>query len=197
MRMANVLNEQKRQQVVALGRLGWPLRRIEDETGVRRETASAYLKAAGVDVRHPGWRRRATAPKPASMRRSAVSTTEFVPSLLGHLGGRGFGLHSHARIIHQASIRTLRGSASWDRCMMRSVGSGAAIYSSTSRVRRFFAVTRTRWSVIQSSSVLVVLRVPLVAGFVPFLISNRPQGAPATPPAFPPLRSRPPDTPRL
>ena len=61
----NVLNEQKREQVVALGRLGWPLRRIEAETGVRRETASAYLKAAGIGVRDPGWVRRAGEPKPA------------------------------------------------------------------------------------------------------------------------------------
>src|SRR5512145_2969066 len=58
-RMANVLSDEKKQQVVALGRLGWPLRRIEDATGVRRETASAYLKAAGVPVRPPrGWGRR-------------------------------------------------------------------------------------------------------------------------------------------
>jgi hypothetical protein len=49
--MANVLSDGKRQQVVALGRLGWPLRRIQDATGVRREAASAYLKAAGVPVR--------------------------------------------------------------------------------------------------------------------------------------------------
>jgi hypothetical protein len=57
--MANVLSDEKKQQVVALGRLGWPLRRIEDETGVRRETASAYLKAAGAPVRPPrGWGRR-------------------------------------------------------------------------------------------------------------------------------------------
>jgi transposase len=61
----NVLNEQKREQVVALGRLGWPVRRIEAETGVRRETASAYLKAAGIGVRDPGWARRAGDPKPA------------------------------------------------------------------------------------------------------------------------------------
>jgi hypothetical protein len=27
--MSNVLNEAKKQQVIALGRLGWPLRRIE------------------------------------------------------------------------------------------------------------------------------------------------------------------------
>lgn len=52
--MANVLSEDKRNQIVALGRLGWSLRRIENETGVRRETASAYLKDAGVVVREPG-----------------------------------------------------------------------------------------------------------------------------------------------
>jgi transposase len=64
--MANVLSDEKRQQVVALGRLGWPLRRIEDATGVRRETASAYLKAAGVPVRPPrGWGRSPPA-KPAN-----------------------------------------------------------------------------------------------------------------------------------
>lgn len=52
--MSNVLSEEKRQQVLALGRLRWTLRRIEETTGVRRETASAYLKAAGIAVRPPG-----------------------------------------------------------------------------------------------------------------------------------------------
>jgi transposase len=52
--MSNVLSDDKRQQVVALGRLGWSLRRIEQATEVRRETASAYLKAAGVAVRGRG-----------------------------------------------------------------------------------------------------------------------------------------------
>lgn len=33
--------------MLALGRLGWSLRRIEQSTGVRRETASAYLKQPG------------------------------------------------------------------------------------------------------------------------------------------------------
>jgi hypothetical protein len=57
--MSNVLSEEKRQQVIALGRLGWSLRRIEQATGVRRETGSAYLKAAGIAVRAPGaWGRR-------------------------------------------------------------------------------------------------------------------------------------------
>jgi transposase len=64
--MSNVLREEKRQQVIALGRLGWALRRIEQETGVRRETASAYLKTAGIAVRPPGaWGRRPPA-KPAN-----------------------------------------------------------------------------------------------------------------------------------
>ncbi len=52
--MGNVLSDVLREQVLALGRLGWSLRRIESETGVRRETASAYLKAAGIPLRPPG-----------------------------------------------------------------------------------------------------------------------------------------------
>ncbi len=52
--MTNILSDNKRQEVLALGRLGWTLRRIEQATGVRRETASAYLKAAGLGVRPPG-----------------------------------------------------------------------------------------------------------------------------------------------
>lgn len=49
--MTNVLGDNIQQQVLALGQLGWTLRRIEQATGVRRETASAYLKAAGIVVR--------------------------------------------------------------------------------------------------------------------------------------------------
>jgi len=48
------LNEQTKQQVIALGRLGWSLRRIQKTTGVRRETAATYLREAGVAVRQPG-----------------------------------------------------------------------------------------------------------------------------------------------
>jgi transposase len=63
--MANVLNEEKKQQVLAPGRLGWSLRRIQQATKIRRETASAYLKAAGITVRPPsGWGR--CEPKPAN-----------------------------------------------------------------------------------------------------------------------------------
>ena len=44
-------------------RLGWTLRRIQAATGVRRETAGAYLKAAGLAVRPAG--RWGHPPKPA------------------------------------------------------------------------------------------------------------------------------------
>ena len=65
--MSNVLSEEKKKQVVALGQLGWPLRRIEKATGVRRETVAGYLKAAGIAVRSPGgWGRRKASSKPAN-----------------------------------------------------------------------------------------------------------------------------------
>jgi transposase len=52
--MTNILSDDKRQEVLALGRLGWTLRHIQRATGVRRETAGAYLKAAGLTVQPPG-----------------------------------------------------------------------------------------------------------------------------------------------
>src|SRR5262245_53533198 len=64
--MSNVLSDDKKQLVSALGKLGWTLRRIEQATGVRRETASGYLKAAGIGVRPSGsWGRRPPS-KPAN-----------------------------------------------------------------------------------------------------------------------------------
>ena len=63
--MANVLNNEKKQQILALGQLGWSLRRIQQATRVRRETISTYLKAAGVGVWPPGGWGRQTGSKPA------------------------------------------------------------------------------------------------------------------------------------
>jgi hypothetical protein len=60
--VSNVLNEEKKKQVIALGQLGWALRRIEAATGVRRETAAGYLKAAGIVIRAPGGGRRKAKP---------------------------------------------------------------------------------------------------------------------------------------
>src|SRR4051812_9679627 len=62
--MSNVLDDNKQQQILALGRLGWSLRRIEHALAVRRETISGYLKAAGIAV-HGRGRRSESKPKPA------------------------------------------------------------------------------------------------------------------------------------
>ena len=55
--MGYVLSENKRQQVIALGQLGWSMHRIHEATGVDRRTARGYLTAAGVAVRPPRHRR--------------------------------------------------------------------------------------------------------------------------------------------
>ena len=63
--MSNVLSDDKKQQVVALGRLGWSLRRIEEATGVRRETVERLSEAAGVAVRGRAAEPKVWPPKPA------------------------------------------------------------------------------------------------------------------------------------
>ncbi|MCB1034125.1 MAG: IS21 family transposase [Acidobacteria bacterium] len=63
--MSNVLKPSKKQQILALGQLGWSLRRIERETGVRRETISQYLRGAGIPIRPPR-SSRLPRPNPAS-----------------------------------------------------------------------------------------------------------------------------------
>lgn len=60
--VSNVLREESKQQIIALGRLGWSLRRIERKLGVRRETISAYLKEAGITLRLPRGRLLPTKP---------------------------------------------------------------------------------------------------------------------------------------
>jgi len=64
--VSNVLKEDKKQQILALERLEWSLRRIQKRLGVRRETASDYLKKAGIAVRPPGGWGRASPAKPAN-----------------------------------------------------------------------------------------------------------------------------------
>ena len=52
--------------MIALGRLGWSLRKIEAATGVRRETAGGYLRSAGIAIRTPGsWGRKAPEAAPS------------------------------------------------------------------------------------------------------------------------------------
>jgi transposase len=110
--MANVLNEQKRQQVIALGRLGWPLRRIEEATGVRRETASAYLRAAGIAIRPPRhWGRRPPPAKPAN----EVSTDPAAPSWPPRPGSspRASACEPYREWIEQALAQRRDAAAIW------------------------------------------------------------------------------------
>ena len=52
--MSNVLYDDKQEHIVALGRLVWTLRRIEQALAVGRETVSGYLRAAGIPARGCG-----------------------------------------------------------------------------------------------------------------------------------------------
>jgi transposase len=70
--MSNVLDQTTRQQILALGRLGWTLKRIEQTTGIRRETISGYFKAAGIPVRGRG--RPSETKSKAAINRRRVST---------------------------------------------------------------------------------------------------------------------------
>ena len=46
----------QQQQVIALGQLGWSLRRIEATVHIRRETIRGYLRSAGIGIRpRGGW----------------------------------------------------------------------------------------------------------------------------------------------
>ena len=70
--MSNVLSEEQKQQVMALGRMGWSRRRIERDTGIYRDTAARYLREAGIAVKKPGRPSKETA-KPA------ISAAEVTP----------------------------------------------------------------------------------------------------------------------
>ena len=86
--MANVLKDEKKQQIIALGRLGWSLRKIQEATRVRRETISAYLRGAGVEIWPPGrWKREGKA-KPAI---EVITGSEAAkPALPGFAGRPNF-----------------------------------------------------------------------------------------------------------
>src|SRR5215510_8319998 len=88
--MANILGDEQRQQILALGRLGWPLRRIERATGIRRETAS---------TRPPG----ARGGRPAGSVSKACRVRSRCPGL-PRCGGR---LRVVATVQDPAVVRTL------------------------------------------------------------------------------------------
>jgi hypothetical protein len=64
--MSNVLSDERKHRVIALRRLGWSLRRIDEATGIRRGTVSGYLQAAGISIRRRSGRPRVWPPNPAT-----------------------------------------------------------------------------------------------------------------------------------
>ena len=84
--MANVLKDEKKQQIIALGRLGWSLRKIQEATRVRRETISAYLRGAGVEIWPPGrWRRESKAKPAIEVITGSDAAKPAIPGLAGPL----------------------------------------------------------------------------------------------------------------
>ena len=84
--MANVLKEEKKQQIIALGRLGWSLGRIQEATRVRRETISAYLRGAGVEIWPPGrWKREGKAKPAIEVITGSDAAKPAIPGFAGSL----------------------------------------------------------------------------------------------------------------
>src|ERR1700739_4704595 len=83
--MANVLKDEKKQQIIALGRLGWSLHKIQGATRVRRETISAYLRGAGVEIWPPGrWKRESKAKPAIPVITGSEAAKPAVPESGGH-----------------------------------------------------------------------------------------------------------------
>ena len=122
--MSNVLSEEKRQQILALGRLGWSLRRIEEATGVRRETASGYLKAAGLTVRGRGRPRArpanpaiplevSTDSSPATMAGKGADETAPVPAQRPGRAPQASACEPYRELVVEALARGRNAMAIW------------------------------------------------------------------------------------
>jgi len=109
--MANVLRPEEQEQVRALGRLRWSLRRIERETGVRRETVRKYLREAGIETRSPRARRLVVHGEQASSRPKPAS--EAFPDL-AEAGPRvPSQCEPHRSFIEEALARGRNAKAIW------------------------------------------------------------------------------------
>jgi len=107
--MSNVLDDNKQQQILALGRIGGSLRRIEQALAVRRETISSYLKAAGIAVGGRG-RRSESKAKPAIA--AEVSTYPAAPIQPGRAPSAS-ACEPYREIIVEALARGRNAVAIW------------------------------------------------------------------------------------
>jgi hypothetical protein len=104
--MANYLKMSKKQQVLALLDLGWSYRRIEAETGVRRETVSGYdrQRQANPANTFPGSKESPAAETLAVPGTSASHPAMAFPGSLPNpaktfAGSRRFVAHSYGALI--------------------------------------------------------------------------------------------------
>ena len=117
--MSNVLSEEKKQQVVALGRLGWSLRKIQKATGVHRTTAADYLRAAGIHLRPPGAWGKAPPAKPTnevtpdSGAALAASTVAVTPTLQPRRSSSASACEAHRKTIELWLSRGRNAKAIW------------------------------------------------------------------------------------
>jgi len=119
--MANILDVEKKQQILALGKLGWTLRRIEQETGVRRETASRYLKQSGIEVRPPGrWGHPAAKPAKGVITDSEADSkpakgviTDSVPEPMPRHNPSASACEPYRGLIESAVLRGRNAMAIW------------------------------------------------------------------------------------
>jgi hypothetical protein len=102
--MSNVLGDTTRQQILALGRLGWTLSHIQQSTGVRRETVSVYLKAAGIPVRGRG--------RPSESRAKLIARSLRLRILTADAAGSGCPPAASTPGIGKGSIYPFRGACS-------------------------------------------------------------------------------------
>ena len=140
--MSNVLSEEKKQQVITLGRLGWSLRKIQKATGVHRTTAADYLRAAGIALRPPGAWGKATPAKPANGvtpdfgAELAVSSAAVAPALQPGRSPSASACEPYREAIEVELSKGRNAKAIWQDLVDRSGFAGG--YQSVKRfVRRF------------------------------------------------------------
>ena len=137
MTVSNVLSEEQIKQVVALGQLGWSLRRIEKATGIRRETAAGYLKSAGLPVRPPGGWGKLAAAKPANNALSTLApgvTTDSEATTLS-------SCEPYSQVIEQGLLSGRNAMSIWQEMVDRHGFTGA--YESVKRYVRKQRGTQT------------------------------------------------------
>ena len=109
--MSNALSEEQKQQGIALGKLGWSLRKIERETGVRRETAGAYLVGRSGLRYDPGaWRRQAPAKRANEVTPDFVGLLSQPPS---SPAGRVSACEPYRDLIEEKLSRGRNAKAVW------------------------------------------------------------------------------------